>query len=597
MLSPKNTVLLLNASFPQNCANNVISIYFCRMDSRFFCYLLLLLSIFGITPSLLAQKNDPLAGKDTMLLEKERHEEISIAEKIDMDIPEQDISKLEIKPLSYSPMENTFMPAFPAPAITPAPLPKPKWEKLMPNYVKFGYGRFDNPFAQVFLSNGRNDDYDWGLTANYTTLQNQYLPNTKQSQLNLSARTSYYLSKHTLSAKAYFNRAGYRYFADTFSVRETFLPDIETSWQSFGIVAAIGSNFSATQKLIHNTKLSVNQFSTKSSLKELAVSLSSDVTLKIDDQLGILLPISATFYKINQQFKLPTVLDTSHNRIALDFQPQVRYDLTNQIRIQGGFRISNFTFGDSSVFRFSPLAELSYMAIPDILTPYLTYSGGLIINTLESIFQENRYTYPELKLMPSAEKLNIRAGVRGSTGQGISYDIAFHTRSVEQALFYVTPSTADSTSYLPNIGYFTLAYDKNFVQTGFSAEFNYDSQLKTRANAKITYYNLKTNSLQYAYHLPALRVQLSGAYRFADKLTVSLGGAFVGKRTMAYDYTYQKSIAENGFLDLFVQTDYRFSKRFSIFLSAHNLLNSKYYRWYGYQERPFDFKAGGAIAF
>ncbi|MCZ2356533.1 MAG: TonB-dependent receptor [Bacteroidia bacterium] len=545
-----------------------------------------------------AQKNNPLAGKDTMLLEKERQEEIIIGSKINLDIPEPNVSKLETKPLSYNPIETKFMPTFPAPAITPTPLPKPKWEKLLPNYLKFGYGRFDNPFLQLFLSNGRNDDYDWGIHVDYSSLQNQYLPNTKRSQLKLSAKTSYYLAKHTLSAQIYYNRTGYRYFADTTSDRDRLpFPDFENWLQSFGFVANLGSNFSATQKVIHNTRLNINHFSTKSNLKELSVGISPSLTIKIDDQLGIILPLSATYYKANQQFRFPSITDTSYNRIALDFQPQVRYDLTDQFRIQGGFRLSNLSFGDSSVFRFAPIAELSYLAVPDILTPYVSYSGGLIVNTLESILQENRYLYQSFNVLPGSEKLNLRIGVRGSTGQGISYDVAFHTRNVEQAVIFATPKSVDSSTWMPNLGYLIPIYEKNFKQTGFTAEFNYDSQLKTRVNAKVSYYNLKTSNLQAAFHLPALRMQFSGSYRFADKLTATIGGAFVGSRAMAYDQSTQKLITENGFLDLFTHIDYRFSKRFSVFIAANNLLNTKYYRWYGYQERPFDFKAGGAIAF
>ena len=56
-------------------------------------------------------------------------------------------------------------------------------------------------------------------------------------------------------------------------------------------------------------------------------------------------------------------------------------------------------------------------------------------------------------------------------------------------------------------------------------------------------------------------------------------------------------VNQNMFADLNFSADYRFSKRFSVFLEMNNILGYRYYRWYNYQQRPFDIKGGLTFAF
>ena len=49
--------------------------------------------------------------------------------------------------------------------------------------------------------------------------------------------------------------------------------------------------------------------------------------------------------------------------------------------------------------------------------------------------------------------------------------------------------------------------------------------------------------------------------------------------------------------DVNLSAEYRFSKRLSVFLELNNLLDNRWYRWYNYQERPFDIKGGVTFSF
>jgi outer membrane receptor protein involved in Fe transport len=51
------------------------------------------------------------------------------------------------------------------------------------------------------------------------------------------------------------------------------------------------------------------------------------------------------------------------------------------------------------------------------------------------------------------------------------------------------------------------------------------------------------------------------------------------------------------FSDLGIGAEYRFYKRFSLFLEANNLAAQSYERWYSYPERPLDFRGGLSVVF
>ena len=125
-------------------------------------------------------------------------------------------------------------------------------------------------------------------------------------------------------------------------------------------------------------------------------------------------------------------------------------------------------------------------------------------------------------------------------------------------------------------------------------EFNMKD--KIRIGAKGSFRSFKTSTVAYNFNVPAARADFWASYNFSDKVWVAAEVYLFGKRVMSIDAAGNE-ITENVMADLNLSAEYRFSKRISIFLELNNLLGNKYFRWYNYQERPFDVKGGATFSF
>ena len=96
-----------------------------------------------------------------------------------------------------------------------------------------------------------------------------------------------------------------------------------------------------------------------------------------------------------------------------------------------------------------------------------------------------------------------------------------------------------------------------------------------------------------AWNLPPYKLALGAVYDFQDKLLVKLEAEFLGARkggalvpdTIPFSEQPQVIAARDmdGYLDLHLGLEYRYTKRLSVFLDISNLSASKYERWNNYR--------------
>ena len=93
------------------------------------------------------------------------------------------------------------------------------------------------------------------------------------------------------------------------------------------------------------------------------------------------------------------------------------------------------------------------------------------------------------------------------------------------------------------------------------------------------------------WNLPPYQLTLGGQYSLREKLIVKLDAVLMGKRkafspvwSSVQDPSPDRTevVELNGFVDLHLGAEYRYTKRLSVFLQASNLSASRYERWYRY---------------
>ena len=95
-----------------------------------------------------------------------------------------------------------------------------------------------------------------------------------------------------------------------------------------------------------------------------------------------------------------------------------------------------------------------------------------------------------------------------------------------------------------------------------------------------------------AWNLPPYQLALGATYSLQNKLIATLEAQFLGARKAGYyedptDPSQALPIPPvtrdlDGYLDLHLGLEYRYTKRLSVFLDMSNLSASKYERWYRY---------------
>ena len=108
------------------------------------------------------------------------------------------------------------------------------------------------------------------------------------------------------------------------------------------------------------------------------------------------------------------------------------------------------------------------------------------------------------------------------------------------------------------------------------------------------------------WNLPPYQLTLGGQYSLRDKLIVKLDAVLMGKRkafspvwSSVQDPSPDRTevVDLNGFVDLHLGAEYRYTKRLSVFLQASNLSASRYERWYRYPVQRTLLIGGASYAF
>jgi hypothetical protein len=113
-----------------------------------------------------------------------------------------------------------------------------------------------------------------------------------------------------------------------------------------------------------------------------------------------------------------------------------------------------------------------------------------------------------------------------------------------------------------------------------------------RFHGRIDVTNYETEDQLEPWNLPPYQLALGASYSLQGKLIAKVEAQFIGERKAGYylnpaDPTLfapvpPTTIDLDGFLDLYLGLEYRYTKRLSVFLDMSNLSASKYERWYRY---------------
>jgi outer membrane receptor protein involved in Fe transport len=199
-------------------------------------------------------------------------------------------------------------------------------------------------------------------------------------------------------------------------------------------------------------------------------------------------------------------------------------------------------------------------------------------------------------------KIIVFGGLRGNIAKKLGYNLEVRWSKFEDMAFFINKSEYGIQPdtlipiWLRTNNKFSIIHDNGSL-------FTVKGELSLAADAYLNvwfggeYNTYSLDNLSQPYHKPLSSVKLGASYLFVKKLKVWTEMYYYGKRYAVLQSGLIVDVELDGFLDLNLGADYAISDKFSVFLSATNLLNKHYERYYSYPVQGINVMAGVSLKF
>ena len=493
-------------------------------------------------------------------------------------------AKLDVKYQIYSePVDVLFRPK----SLPPLRIKNVKLDKLPNGLVRFGYGFYNTPLAEVYYNSGRSSKYNFGFGARHYSTQNGvdgliYENNAISNNL-LNAHLNRFFKglAWNTNATAKFDRVSY-YGVDRVPTGEVIQENLDpdANWyRQFGIQSQLLSTNGKSMNWLQKLGLNYYNLSDDYSTAENRLQLLSRIDIPAGDnriKTDLNLSYFRTDYDSTSKFSL--------SNLSFQFHPKITTTINNWSFDFGINLYYNSDFNStelelSNYFFFTPEVIVRYPIVKDVLITYAGIEGKLDQNTVKTLVRDNPYINPGQLLKPS-KNTDLFIGMNGILSSSTSFNLKGGFMStVDQALYYRNPFYYFD-SIQPGIN---VLYDKvdRFYVRGELA-LNFRNNLQVNLNGELNSY--ETNGEAEPWHLPAFTAGLNSVYTLKNKLKFRADLDYIGER-VAFSKIVNLDLPNTlkGYVDLGLGIEYLYNSRISAFINANNLLNSDYDYYLGYR--------------
>lgn len=520
------------------------------------------------------------------------------ADKINIQPPENE-TEVKIPVMIYNNEPVQMMVSLKPESIAAVRLVSEPLKKLYRNYVKAGMGTYTTPFIDLYASSLRSETHALGIHIKHISssgeIKDYPIANNSLNQIDLYGQR--FLEGHTISGDLGFRRNVFHHYGflkEEFN--ESSLPsaysyaddDLKQRFARLNGGIGIKSNYKDEDKLNHFGNLKVKHVSDLFETRETAIVFNAGADKRFElldftdyQQLGLSADVTYTAYK-DSLLKQNSTLVTLKPFISTSF---------NEYSLKVGLNL-NFKIDTVSKAYLFPFVEGQLRLIDDALIVHAGITGNVKRQSFDELSDTNPFVQSVLPLQYMREKFTFYAGLRARAGLYFDFTASVRSSSVDNAYFFV-----NDYSKIP-FNRFTLIHDDGkMIEGRFEAQYHTAERISLKAYAEIESWSL--DSLDHAYHTPALKFGIEGMYQIQNKIVVRANAVAHGKqyaRTVSLSDTYISS-AIDGFVDLSLGIEYRYTKVLSGFINFNNLTNSRYYLWNNYPSYRFNLMGGVTYSF
>ncbi|MFC2115500.1 hypothetical protein ACFLTU_03450 [Bacteroidota bacterium] len=496
---------------------------------------------------------------------------------------------INIRPsFDYTIEPKKFETRFQIRPITPARLVGSPLNKLYKSYLKLGFGNYLAPLGELNINSLRDKDTQWGMALKHYSINGKlklengekvspgYFDNSGSIYGKKIFRKSYISGKFN---GAYDGRSFYGYHPSLDTILQK--DDIKQTYLKLDGRLKMGSTYKDSLHI--NYVGGLDYFYTSDHYKnfEHAAVFNADLDHRYRSGLTYGLGLGTAYYYTGESID-------SANNLVIRLNPWMG-NTTREFTYRLGFGLSFDVHGEKVKPHFNPQALLQINLVEGILMPYFGVDGRLQVNNFRAIAEENPYVIPGLKVENTNHKIRGYMGLKGSFSREISYDLNASYSLVDQMPFYVN----DTAIILGNT--FDVVYD-NIQWIQIHGEVKHRQSDRLRMLLSVTYDLYQMDALEKPWHKPNLLISLDEQYNMHNKILVDLGLYYMGKRYAPGTPFDTEMITMEGFVDLNLGLEYRYTKILSGFMRLNNILGARNYTWNHYPAMGFNVQFGFTYA-
>lgn len=494
-------------------------------------------------------------------------------------------------------------------------------QRLYKGFAKAGFGLYVTPLAELYYDQTRNRKSGYGVHYKHFSSAGG-LKDLGPSAYSFNTGDAFYnayLEHHEVSGRLMYDRRRVSYYGytsndsikDVLESKDLEKDDRKQVYNDIGFAARVKSQYKDSTKIGHDVGLEVHYYKNLTGSTETNVRFDALLGYQQGHETygGKLLIDNNAYRGVRGSGKQ----DERINGILIGAEPFVS-TRGDKYTVKVGAGIFLDSQGETT-FHFYPQAYLDYHLFDEILVPYAGVDGRRIRNNFRSLTRENPWL-DGAPLKSSVDKVSaiansslmydVYGGLRGSFSSEIGFDVRVSaSRTKDRPLFVNSTTLIDSVTAIGDR--FLVARD-DVKQLNISGTLTYSHDEHIDLTGRIDVYTYTPSYQAEPWNLPPYKLSLGARYDFRDKLIAKFEAQFLGARKGALAYEATNGITGEpymayethdlkGFVDLYIGAEYRYTKRFSVFLDVSNLSASKYERWYRYPVQRVLLIGGATYAF
>jgi hypothetical protein len=274
--------------------------------------------------------------------------------------------------------------------------------------------------------------------------------------------------------------------------------------------------------------------------------------------------------------------DITDTKYIFSLTPSYSY-LSEKVDIDLGVKYTGYKRDHSMKNRIYPVAGVRFK-LADEFIPYAGINGETKMNDYRSTVSENPFITPGLNMAMKASECPyaISAGAKGNVENIFAYNIYGKYSYVKDLYFFV-----NSGQTLPGEGLLALGNNFDVVYDDVQ-QFNVGADLKIStgfldAMLSGAWYSYVLDGLNAAFHRPSFAADLDINIKATKTLVFNINAHANSKTPYTYNTAHSEIYYNDGLFNLGIGAEYMFTRSFSIFLNASNLLNRRNEIWHGYK--------------